>query len=116
MNYPETMMVDNQKYVREDVAEIKIEKNDKHGYYPVGTQVMIRTVTMIYVGLLVDVTEDEFVLTKAAWIPDTGRWSEFMKTGKVNECEPYVQSKVVLVSKGAKLDLSEITGSFNEVV
>ena len=99
-----------------EVNEFKVEKTEKHGYYPVGNQVMIRTVTMIYVGTLIDVTKEEFILTKAAWIPDSGRWNEFMKDGNnASEVEPYVQSEVVIVSRGASLDVSKISGSFEEV-
>jgi hypothetical protein len=113
--YPETTCLDDQKYIREDLVNTTVERTEKHGYYPVGDQVMIRTVTMIYVGTLIDVTDNELVIVRAAWIPDTGRWSEFMRNGTAEEVEPYVQTETVLVSRGAVLDVSKINGDFKEV-
>ncbi len=115
MQYPETIQHDDQKYIREDLSINVPAKTEEHGYYPVGNQIMIRTVTMIYVGTLVDVTPEDLVLTKAAWIPDSGRWNEFMKSGIASEVEPYVQTELVLVSRGGILDVSKISGNFSEV-
>lgn len=56
---------------------------------------VIRTVTMIQVGTLVKVTPDELVLKNAAWVADTGRWHNFLKSGSVNEVEPFVDDVIV---------------------
>lgn len=55
----------------------------------IGNKVFIRTVTNYYTGQVVDITADEVVLEKAAWIADTGRFSEALKTGTLNEVEPF---------------------------
>lgn len=77
-----------------------------HTFLEVGKHYAFRTVTMIYVGTLVAVSETEFVLEDAAWIPETARWSSFVKDGEVSECEPY--TKAVVISRGAMLDVTEI--------
>lgn len=43
------------------------------GPWNVGANYLIRTVTMIDTGRLVDVGPQELVLEEAAWIADTGR-------------------------------------------
>ena len=71
--------------------------------YEIGKNYAIRTVTMIDVGRLVDVTDQELVLEDASWIPDTGRFHEFLQTGKANEVEPFPDGKVI-VGRGAIID------------
>lgn len=54
-----------------------------------GNQVIIRTVTLHYTGRVI-ATDDHWIhLDDAAWIADTGRWAEALKSGKLNEVEPY---------------------------
>lgn len=64
--------------------------------------IFIRTVTHYYTGRLVDQTATEFVLDEAAWIADTGRFSEFLRTGEPSEVEPYPGR--VTVNRGAIVD------------
>ena len=73
------------------------------GVWQVGKAYVLRTVTMIDVGNLVEVTENELVLESAAWIADTGRWNEFLKNGSYSECEPFPQGKVI-VGRNALID------------
>lgn len=55
----------------------------------VGTNVFIRTVTMYYLGRIKKVCGEWVTLEDASWIPDTGRFNDFLKTGKANEVEPF---------------------------
>ena len=72
--------------------------------YPVGEAVLIRTVTMMLTGRLVEVHEQELVLTDAAWIADTGlRLTDALATGRLGEVEPYPQGRVI-VGRGAIVD------------
>ena len=71
--------------------------------YRVGALYFIRTVTHYFTGKLVKVTNMELVLTDAAWIPDTGRWSEALAKGSLNEVEPYPSGEVI-VGRGAIID------------
>lgn len=68
----------------------------------VGQQYLIRTVTFYYTGKLEAVTDTDLVLSNAAWIADTGRFGECLKTGSLNEVEPFVGN--VIVSRGVLVD------------
>jgi len=61
----------------------------------IGKNYVIRTVTMIQVGKLVSVTDNELVLENACWIADTGRWADFLKKGTYSESEPFQDDCIV---------------------
>jgi hypothetical protein len=71
----------------------------------VGASVIIRTVTYHYTGRIVALTPAEIVLDEAAWIADSGRWSEALAKGTLSEVEPY--PGVVSVARAAVVDVSE---------
>ena len=73
------------------------------GVWQVGKHYVLRTVTMIDVGKLVEVTDKELVLENASWIADTGRWNVFLKEGKFSESEPFPDGKVI-VGRDALID------------
>ena len=68
-----------------------------------GQNYFIRTVTMYLVGELIAIDDHEITLKDAAWIADTGRFSDAMKTGKCAEVEPYPEGLMV-VGRGALVD------------
>lgn len=72
--------------------------------FPVGDAVIIRTVTLYYTGRVQRVEAGFVVLTDAAWIADTGRWSTAMTSGVLGEIEPYPGE--VAVSLGAVIDVA----------
>ena len=47
--------------------------------YEIGANYLIRTVTMIDTGRLVAVTDQELVIEEAAWIADTGRFTQALQ-------------------------------------
>ena len=67
------------------------------------SKVLIRTVTMIYTGRVADIDLDTILLEDAAWIADTGRFADALKTGSLKEVEPYVGP--VYVSRAAVVDI-----------
>jgi len=71
----------------------------------IGRKLFIRTVTMYHTGRLVEVDDKFLVLRDAAWVADTGRFSDALKTGKLSEVEPV--EGLVLVSLGAVVDIFE---------
>lgn len=75
----------------------------KNHPYKLGENYLIRTVTMIDVGRLESVGEQELVLSSAAWIADTDRWSECLKTGKLKEVEPFPDGDVI-IGRGSVID------------
>ena len=69
-----------------------------------GENVLIRTVTMIQVGLLTGVGDSELVVENAAWVADTGRWADMLKDPDVvAEVEPWPDGPVI-VGRGAIVD------------
>lgn len=77
----------------------------KDKLWVVGQLYFIRTVTMYYVGELVSVDEHEVVLRDAAWVADTGRFNEALRTGRVSECEPFPDG-ICGIGRGAIVDAS----------
>lgn len=76
--------------------------------YVIGQAYLIRTVTMIDTGIVIRVTEQEIVLTDAAWIADTGRFSEAVKNAEFSEVEPFPDGEVI-VGRAAVIDAVRIT-------
>jgi hypothetical protein len=76
---------------------------DEHDF-DIGENYIIRTVTMIYTGKLLKVGRHELVMTDVSWIPETGRYMQFVSDGIVNECEPYPDGVKVIIGRGALLD------------
>lgn len=70
----------------------------------VGASVFVRCVTHYYTGRIVALTSTEIVLTDAAWIADTGRFGEALKTGQLNEIEPYADA--VSIGRGSVVDVT----------
>ena len=96
------IVVDGKKYrlyVPGDDRKTAPVKNVQKHPYTIGKQWFVQTATLYYVGDLVAVTEGELVLDRAAWLADTGRFNEFMKTGKPSELEPCNGS--VIINRGA---------------
>ena len=90
MSKPETMMIDEVKYIREDSAKKEVVFTPLEGeIYQLGQKYYIRTVTHHYVGRLVQKDANDFVLEECSWIADSGRWSNALKTGELKEVEPY---------------------------
>ena len=75
--------------------------------WEIGKIYLIRTVTMIDTGRLVAVTPTELVLEDAAWIADTGRFSDALKSLEFNEVEPFPDG-LVIVGRGAVIDAVQI--------
>lgn len=74
---------------------------DSHPYQ-IGKNYFIRTVTNYYTGKLIKVTAKELVLEDAAWIADTGRFTQAIQEGKLNEVEPFGSD--IIIGRGAIID------------
>lgn len=92
-------------------SEIQTESGkigDKaHSFLEIGKPYLFRSVTMIYTGRLKAISEQEFLITEAAWIPDTERWMDAVTKSSFKEVEPYGEKPVVL-GRGGLLDVVEI--------
>lgn len=65
------------------------EKNTPEHPFTVGDSLVIRTVTYHYLGKLEKVVGQWLCLSEASWLADSGRWAEALRTGCVEEVEPY---------------------------
>ncbi len=98
------MSIDNLtiKDARELAALFGNGSNTKTNPFKIGENYLIRTVTMIVLGKLESVYDSELVLSSASWVADTGRFYDALKTGKLNEVEPFTDD--VIVGRSAIID------------
>jgi hypothetical protein len=75
--------------------------------YKIGQPYLIRTVSMIDTGRIVAVTDKEIILEDAAWIADTGRFSDALKSCNFSEVEPFPDGQVI-VNRAAIIDAVKI--------
>jgi len=78
--------------------------------FVIGRSYLVRTVTQYIVGRIVSANSQFIVMSNASWVPDTGRFSEALRTGVLSEVEPFVNNAIVGV--GAIVDATEWTHRF----
>ena len=66
---------------------------------------LIRTVTMYQLGKLINVTEQELLLSDACWVADTGRFSVALETGELQEIEMFKNN--VIINRSSIIDATE---------
>ena len=88
--------------IREIASLVKGDSCSKSHSFEIGQVYFIRSVTHYYIGRLVSVTDTDLVLSDASWIPCTARFHNFLKEGKQNEVEPFVDD--VIVARGGIID------------
>jgi len=79
------------------------ERADSGHPYQIGKPYFIRTITHYYTGRIVEVTNDEIVVDKAAWIACTKRLADTLKTGKFEEVEPFPDGNLI-IGRGTVVD------------
>jgi hypothetical protein len=72
--------------------------------YKIGEKYFLRTVTHHHTGVLVQVTPQELVLERAAWIADDGRLTESIASGEFNEVEMFPADQQVIIGRGSLID------------
>jgi len=106
MSKPETITIDEVKYVRADSVgkeTIKPVYDGEFQPFEIGAVYLIRTVTMIEVGRVVAASKQWVILEDAAWVADTGRFADALKKWQFNEVEPFPDG-LVGVSCGSIVD------------
>lgn len=97
--------IEEMKKIKEKVTTTKI------GVWKIGSKYFIRTVTMYFLGRLINLTDNEFIFEKCSWISDCGRFNKFVN-GEFDsnvEIEPFPEESEVIISKGALIDAFEWT-------
>ena len=82
--------------------------NNDADIWEVGKNYLVRTVTHIQTGQLVAVGPTELVLTNAAWIADTGRFTNALRDCTFKEVEPFPKDTHVIIGRGALIDAVQI--------
>lgn len=72
--------------------------------YKVGEAYFFRLVTHYLTGRVLRVTPKEIVLKEAAWVADTGRYTQAIADGTLKEVEVYPQDEEVIIGRGALID------------
>jgi hypothetical protein len=67
------------------------DNSKKEVPFEIGKDYFIRTVTYHTTGKVVDIVGSFLVLEDAAWIADSGRFHNALKSGVVDESEPFVR-------------------------
>lgn len=71
------------------------KKVSKKSIWQLGKAYFIRTVTMHLIGELAIITDKELVLKNASWVADSGRFHDALKTGQLNEVEPFINDVIL---------------------
>lgn len=71
------------------------KSESQKSFFEVGVSYFIRTVTMYLVGTIKNISGKEILMENAAWIADSGRFYDALKTGTLNEVEPFIQDVIV---------------------
>ena len=90
-----------------ELAALFSGRSDDNSAWEIGENYLIRTVTMIDTGRVVAVTAQEIVLEDAAWIADTGRFSDAIEKAEFGEVEPFPSGWIIL-GRGAVIDAVKI--------
>lgn len=99
----EKIVIEGITYVPENHQSIKlIELNGENSLWDLGTNYLIRTVTMTQLGTLKHITDKELVLSNACWVADTGRFHVALEKGELNEVEMFQND--VIVNRSAIID------------
>jgi|SRR3990167_2204441 len=105
MSEPKTIKINEVEYVRADSVKRNLPEQVGNAAYPyeIGKNYFIRTVTNYFTGTLLWVGPMELLLENVSWIADTGRFSNALREGKLNEIEPYPEGPVI-IGRGAVID------------
>ena len=96
------------KEIRQIAALFKNDACEIKHPFAIGKNYFIRTVTHHHTGRLVEVTPTELVLEDAAWIADSGRFSNALKSCSFDEVEPFPTGRVI-IGRAALIDAVEIS-------
>lgn len=100
-----TLKIDGEdvEFVRKDsIQDVQVSQGES--IYKLGAKLLVQTVTFSYTGRLTYVSDTELVLEEAAWVADTGRFTQFLAKGQLNEVEPF--PNLVSIARGSIVAVS----------
>lgn len=98
----------NQIDIIKAIVGVSNSGSEGESFFTPGKKVFIRTVTYYYTGEVVKVTGKEIILTRAAWIASSGRFTQAVDTAEFDEVEVFPQHEAVLINREAVVDAVEI--------
>lgn len=93
------IVVNGEVYVKQSSVLPTLPESETFPYI-LGEKYYVETVTKYFTGRLVHLTDSELILDQCAWIPDTGRYTQAMKSGIFNEVEPFPDG-LVFITRGS---------------
>ena len=108
MSKPETIVLDEVKYVRADsVLTVEPVLTGDFNPFEIGAVYLIRTVTIRDIGRVIAANDKWIVLEDAAWIASTGRFADALKKCEYSEVEPFPDGRVI-IGAGSIIDALKI--------
>ena len=106
MSTLQKITLDDKVYVLESsipsTTETKVlELDGTECPYVIGQNYLIETCTKYFTGKLERVTDKELVISNAAWVADTGKYSTALATGDFSEVEMMPMECRPIISRGA---------------
>ena len=77
-------------------------------FWIVGQHYFIRTATYHQTGRLVKIEGPELIFDNAAWIADSGRFTDAMKSGEFSEVEVWPDDRRVLINRSSVIDATQL--------
>lgn len=111
MTAPNSIKIDEVKYVRADEQSVKTFVPVLDGDFcpfEIGAIYLIRTVTMIDLGRVIAANHKWIVMEDAAWIADTGRFSDALESCEFGEIEPFPDGRVI-IGAGSIIDAVKVS-------
>lgn len=89
---------------KELVKTFSCNQIKEESFFVIGKNYIIRTVTMINIGTIKNINEQELLLSEASWIADTGRYNKALESGELNEVEKYPDAGICIIGRGSIVD------------
>ncbi len=91
------MNIDNLTYHIETMSSMienhnKLIETKNINPFEIGKAYFIRTITHIDIGIVDDIIGTHLILRDGAWIADTGRFYDCLKTGSLSKVEPFPET------------------------
>lgn len=91
----------------EEIKVLLSNQQEPKTMFEVGKKYLVRTVTHIDVGEVIEIKGDYVKLKSAAWIADTGRYHDCLQKGVFDEVEPYPDGMEPFFNQTCMIDACE---------
>jgi len=103
INFHNVFSEEQETVIDEKIQKTCVSYTSKQHPFKVGTTYLFRTVTMVDIGVVKEITKDYVTVDKCAWIADTGNFNDCLK-GPANIKEIYAFPHEVYVNLSSLID------------